>query len=393
MKKNLISFILILLAVSALAQNRKINFSEKSWKENLALSKEQHKLIFLDAYASWCGPCKWMAKNMFTNDTIADYYNDKFICISMDMEKGEGLELARQYRIRAYPTLLFIDESGQILHRKVGAPQRVKEYIDLGNIAQDPARRFATLEKRYQSGDNSPEFIYSYLNLVAESYMPVNDILQRYFASQTEKNLTNRPNWNIINRFVTDPDSPQFTYLMAHQKDFSALYSGDSVQGKVSEVYENDLYNTMRNLKDNDSIYNQVKEKLRSRKFSGADKIIFNSDLTYYQRWGKNAKFLNLVYNDLDRFYGTDPDMLNNVAWSVASMSGEDKYLQKALFWSRKSNELKKDPNYIDTYAGLLHKTGNKEEAIRQEKAAIDLARQMGKPTMQYEEQLKVMEK
>jgi len=49
--------------------------SISQWQDIVAMAKQENKLIFLDAYASWCGPCKWMAANMFTNDTIADYYN------------------------------------------------------------------------------------------------------------------------------------------------------------------------------------------------------------------------------------------------------------------------------------------------------------------------------
>ena len=47
-------------------------------------------MIFLDAYASWCGPCKMLQKNVFTKKAVGDFYNSKFINVKMDMEKGEG---------------------------------------------------------------------------------------------------------------------------------------------------------------------------------------------------------------------------------------------------------------------------------------------------------------
>ena len=100
MQKLILVFTLV-ISVSTSAgysQDRSINFTDKSWQEIVAMAKQQNRLIFLDAYASWCGPCKWMAANMFTNDSIADYYNKTFICASIDMEKGEGLNLGQSIR-------------------------------------------------------------------------------------------------------------------------------------------------------------------------------------------------------------------------------------------------------------------------------------------------------
>lgn len=394
MKKTLLlSFLLMIFTLSAISQNRKIIFSEKTWQENLALSKEQNKMIFLDAFASWCGPCKWMAKNMFTNDTVADYYNREFICVSMDMEKGEGIALAKKFNIRVYPTLLFIDANGEILHRKAGAPQHAGDYIAIGETAKNPDLRFSSLEKKYKSGNNSPELVSAYITALAETYLPYNDVLTKYFSTQNEKDLTNRANWNMISKFVSDPESVQFKYLITHQDKYAALYGADSIQSKIASVYADQLYGMMRNPKMNDSIFDVAKAKVLAVGFKGADQVIFNAELTYYQQRMKTAKFLNLVYNDLDKYYSNDPDVLNNIAWSVVNAATDEKFLLKAIEWSKRSIELKKDPTFLDTYAVLLLKTGKTAEAIKQEQAAIDLAKQLGQPTSQFEEKLKTMQK
>src|ERR1035437_2745996 len=131
MQKFILTLILIFTIIipKGFSQNRSIKFVEKPWKELIAMAKQDNKMIFLDAFASWCGPCKWMAANMFTNDTVADYYNKTFICASIDMEKGEGLALRQKYQIRAYPSLLFINANEEMVHEKVGAPQKVQEYL------------------------------------------------------------------------------------------------------------------------------------------------------------------------------------------------------------------------------------------------------------------------
>jgi thioredoxin 1 len=113
-----------------------INFEGISFEQALKKAKKEKKLIFVDAYAVWCGPCKWMEANTFREKEVGDAFNKEFINLKIDMEKGEGPELARKYNVRAYPTLLLIDGDGKVVKRIVGAQKKnqllsaVDEYID-----------------------------------------------------------------------------------------------------------------------------------------------------------------------------------------------------------------------------------------------------------------------
>lgn len=85
-----------------------IEFKKLSFNEAKELAKKTGKLIFIDCYTSWCGPCKTMARVSFTNDEVAKIYNEKFINLKVEMEKdADGKEIGRLYRINAYPTVLF----------------------------------------------------------------------------------------------------------------------------------------------------------------------------------------------------------------------------------------------------------------------------------------------
>ncbi len=108
-----------------------IQFTETSWKEVLKKAKAEKKVIFLDAYASWCGPCKMLQKNVFTKKAVGDFYNSKFINVKMDMEKGEGPALSQVYPLEAYPTLLFIDGNGKVLKKVLGY-QSPEDLIAIG---------------------------------------------------------------------------------------------------------------------------------------------------------------------------------------------------------------------------------------------------------------------
>jgi thiol:disulfide interchange protein len=98
-----------------------MEFFQGTFNEALAKAAKEKKMVFMDAYTTWCGPCKWMAANTFTDATVGAYFNANFINVKMDMEKGEGPTLARKYAVMAYPTLLFISPSGEVVHKELGA--------------------------------------------------------------------------------------------------------------------------------------------------------------------------------------------------------------------------------------------------------------------------------
>jgi thiol-disulfide isomerase/thioredoxin len=272
-----ISIVVTLSLSDGFSQNRSISFSEKPWAEIQAVAKKENKLIFLDAFAAWCGPCKWMAANIFTNDTIADYYNKTFVCAKIDMEKGEGITLARQFEVRAYPTLLFIDADGNMVHKKVGAARKIKEYIDLGITAQDPEKCFAATLKKYQAGSLDPAFMMIFLKNLQDAYIPVDEPLKKYIATQKSDDLINRVNWNIIFNFSVDMNSPEFIYLVGHHKEFEQRYTGDSVQSKIYQVYSYELNKISRTRPFSQSNWDNLIETIKKSGLPGANEFVLDA--------------------------------------------------------------------------------------------------------------------
>lgn len=121
-------------AQQKVANTREIKFEESSWKAALAKAKKENKLVFLDAYTEWCRPCIKMAKDVFTLDKVADFYNDNFINVTMDMEKGEGPVIVKKYQIGAYPAFLFVNGDGEIVF-KDGGYQEAAQFIEVGKAA------------------------------------------------------------------------------------------------------------------------------------------------------------------------------------------------------------------------------------------------------------------
>ncbi|MGL4363657.1 MAG: thioredoxin family protein [Bacteroidales bacterium] len=112
MKRILFLGIFAFFCVDLSAQ---INFFRGTFDQALALAQKEKKVIFLDAYASWCGPCKAMDRNVFSNKELGNFYNENFINLKIDWESAQGEALQDKYPLQAYPTMFYIDASGQRL--------------------------------------------------------------------------------------------------------------------------------------------------------------------------------------------------------------------------------------------------------------------------------------
>lgn len=111
-----------------------IEFSQENWESILAKAKREGKPVFVDVYATWCGPCRYMNKMVFTKRKVGAFYNDNFISVKIDAEKGEGKALARKFGVTAYPTLVFLNAKGEVVINEEGA-RTAGQIISMGKRA------------------------------------------------------------------------------------------------------------------------------------------------------------------------------------------------------------------------------------------------------------------
>jgi thiol:disulfide interchange protein len=118
--RNILILLLALPSLSFTTKTDQIEFFHGSLKEAKVLAAKEGKPIFIDCFTEWCGPCKVMTRRVFTDPKVAKYYNEHFINLKIDMEKGEGVFLSRKFQIQYYPTLIYLNKDGQEVHRVVG---------------------------------------------------------------------------------------------------------------------------------------------------------------------------------------------------------------------------------------------------------------------------------
>ena len=214
MKKFLI-VALISITIQLSAQDTQgIQFFEDTWAATLEKVKTDNKVIFLDAYASWCSPCKRMAKNVFPQQKVGEYYNSNFIPVKIDMQKGEGKTIAQTYRVSAYPTFLFIDKNGEVVHRAVGE-KSASEFIILGKIALDTSKNLMGIRNKYENNPMNPDKVLLYCNALKQGYdKSYQAVAEKYLGSISKTRLLEHKSWMIINSYIEKLSSPYIEYVV-----------------------------------------------------------------------------------------------------------------------------------------------------------------------------------
>ena len=203
-----IFFTIAILLFSWNVFSQGIQFEIGSWKEVLQKAKQENKLIFVDLYTTWCGPCKKMAAETFPQQAVGDYFNKNFVNYKIDAEKGEGPELAGKYEVSAYPTLVFVNAAGELVYKFMGV-RTADKLIAEGEKAvrlYALAPSIAAMEKEYEQGKRGKVFLGEYYALLKESGAGGGIVLNEYLKCLSDEELLLEENVsNIGNISIFDP--------------------------------------------------------------------------------------------------------------------------------------------------------------------------------------------
>ncbi len=196
----------ILLSITATAQT---NFRNNlSYEEVFKVAKQEGKLVFLDFYTDWCGPCKAMAKNEFTKPKVGEYMNRHFVNVQINGEKGEGPTLIEKYQLTGYPTMFVLDADKNII-MTIHSYKDGEELVRLIDNKLDTNKSLPRLIERYQGGERGDEFISLLceslkksegLSLIErkENTLKAHDIAQGFFANIPDSlKLLSKNQWPI----------------------------------------------------------------------------------------------------------------------------------------------------------------------------------------------------
>ena len=384
--KNLIGLaFMLVMSISVFAEDG-IQFTKGSWADILAEAKQSDKIIFVDAFTTWCGPCKWMAANSFPDKAVGDFYNSTFINAKIDMEKGEGIGLAKKYKIYAYPTLLFIDGDGELVHRAVGAVDAAG-LLKLGKVASDPTKQLSGLMKRYEKGDRDPEFLKTYANVAKESGLEnYQEVANAYLKTQSD--LLTTDNIKFIYDFTFSNSDAYYGFMVKNKAKFDAAIGKAEVDNKFKQAITYPMY------REQNVDFKAIKNSL-SEVFSAATTQQYTDEfeMNYYSYRLRSddfkAKYLKAAVAYFDTYEVTDWQVLNETAWTVFENTTDEATLKKAAIWAKKSTKIENNFYNNDTLAAIYHQLGKERCAKKAAKKAIKLGKAEGEDVSDSENLLK----
>lgn len=437
---NKVIYLFFLLSFSGFAQDDKgIKFKEGTWSQILSEAKEQNKLIFVDIYTTWCGPCKVMSAKVFTDEKVGEKFNETFINYKIDAEKGEGITLARTYAITVYPTYLFVNANAELVYRAIGAMPAEKFMIEADRAIQSGKayKSSENLEAEFKAGKRDADFLYEYIKRkslngaentgLLEEYLKVipaslyktekvlavisenistidskafeilKDALDRYLnmTSQQQKYVLNgisKAKRNTFKNAIDFRDKAMLERLIdavratsyskvgfeAEEKQFRLEYAKITRDGDVFKKIA--VKECTRLLAKNDEdLKAETQQKILSFRQGAKAKNLDES----------TPQFQMILDNLSDNAQKTTSFQLNEYAWGYVQMMSNSKDLEEAVKWSERAIALVESPTNLDTYANLLSKLGRKKEAIKVEKKAIKLARKSKEDTKDLQQMLK----
>lgn len=234
--------VLFLFTINALF-SQGIDFKHIAFEDALTQAKAEDKLIFIDFYTEWCGPCKKLEKGPFKEPENGKFYNQNFISLKLDAEK-DGKDVAARYDVVAYPTMIFVNGEGEIVHQGVG----ITHGFDMIGFGKDALNAtvskysWAKLQEMFPEKQDDEAFLKLYLQKMDEFGVNPSEGIDAWLKVQTEFK-------------ETDPKMMEF--LLKRQQDiyvgtkaeeiFNSNYNhyltlGNARQKKLLERFQNNVF-------------------------------------------------------------------------------------------------------------------------------------------------------
>ena len=386
MPRSIIILLLAVFTIPVIGQG--IEFYEGDWKDALAEAEKSQKLVFVDAYAEWCGPCKRMAKTTFVDQKVGDFFNANFINLKIDMEKGHGLTFRNDYPVSAFPTLMFLNGKGEIVHKTTGAKD-VAKIIEFAKKAMGKDDRSGDYEVAYEEGKRDYDLVYNYVQALNKVGKPSNKIVNEYLRSKpaiSDKQMT-----KFLMVAVTEADSKAFEELIKRKSNAEKITDKEQVKKTIVEACKKTVNKAVEY--ESEFLLTEAQNKMRSTYKSDAKAFEYESKLMYYKGLGYTDMYLETVEVYCNKVIKKDAEAINEIAADISkNLNSNKKALSIAEDLAKKASKQGKKADYYITYAQILNLNEKNEDALKAAQKALEITKDNKEPTQQIEGFIKYLE-
>jgi len=336
----------------------------------LNLAKNQNKPIFIDFFTSWCGPCKVMSNNVFPQEKVGNFFNKQFInCKIQCDDKGIGEKLCKIYQVNSYPTLMFLDSNGKLIHSAAGSLS-ADELIDLSKIALNPEKNLMSLLNKWNTGKRDTAFVNNYFNNLKIAYRTelAKSQFGDYFNSLTYQEKTSKNTFELICLLGTPPFTPLFSFVEKNKEIFKKTVGSEKIDKYLSDSYLWHLRNlalekgTAAHLR-----YLDKKNQFKDKKYSTYDEVaMFLSVHETFDTTGMiNIKeYQSRGTSFLDKYGLNNENYTISLVHLLGNCTGRENEGNAGIQWMENLLSRNNDPKYLRTYFYILWRNHNFDKAL-----------------------------
>lgn len=361
--KGFFSILVLLLACNFLA-GQKIDWdTSSSWEKLQAKAEKQNKYLFVDCYTDWCGWCKVMDKETFTDGKVADFMNEHFVATKIDMEKNYGVNLSMKYRVTGFPSFLIFSPDRRLVYKIIGFQKPEKFIVELEN-ALNPENQLNLKGVSPVVDLDFPAFYKKAFEGKGKRVFPSAETLDSFYNSRS--GWTDEVSFTIMSRFKM-PEKVR-EYFLEHINDYKELYDKeiDQILSKLS----NEKLKAAIDGNDEGLMMEAVEFTLKYMP-ENSEETAHYMKLTFWSNTGNWERFAAEFENLVEKEPFNQPATINSYCWDIYENCNDPKVIEKACSWMEKAIEADPQFAFLDTYAALLFKSGQYEKAEEYAKKAI----------------------
>ncbi|MEI5985834.1 thioredoxin fold domain-containing protein [Sphingobacterium sp. PU5-4] len=398
-------FILFTLPFLVFAQEKGIHFEHNTtWAKVKEKAKKENKFIFVDAFTTWCGPCKYMSDNIFPQEKVGTFFNEKFVNLKIQMDetpgdnedvkswRAEAKRFAKDYAIAAYPTFLIFNPNGELVHRIVGGGE-ADEFIAMAKESFDPSTQYETIVKNYKANPKDVEAAKAMAKAATKAYdkNTAAEAIASVIENSSADAVLTKEFIPMLRSSITSVDNKAFELIRNNKAKVDEVMGAGKADAMLGTAVINSVLMPKLRASQTDNFDQAAEEAIKAYPDLKLQESFMTFKPNYYRAKKDWTKYREAVNHLIASGAAVSETQLNSFAWTIFENCTDPVCLEAALAWSKKSLEKKENPQYLDTYANILHKSGKTKEAIAIQEKAISLA--AAEEKADYESNLALMKK
>ncbi len=387
-------FLVLLLHSSSFAQVKSGLAFLGDFDQAKKLASAEEKFIFVQVCTDWSQPCEEMSRTVFNDPEVSKFFEKRFVSVRINTERRGGIRFGRQYKIGSFPTLLYFDSEGELLHRIEGFANKDRLMQSADMSFRNPNQQAKIFKDDYRKLKNDPRYLRDYIMFCEETEdYELADKLSNQYAKQISK-MDSLEWMDFVVQFVHSEDSKIFNLLKKNKPAFDRVYGKEVIDNLFLDIIINNEMWAMRK-PATEKLLSKTRKKISKYKLDiGDDQVypplanrIFNTEIPFES---DDARYVFAVKTLSDYSDKVNPTTLPAMIATVAVYTTDQNSLTVANREVDKLIASKPSMTLHDVKSILLYKLGEKEESYKQVALAQKYALEAGQT---YKSSLAIMKK